>query len=574
MKILVEEYSYQSVSAQQILNCFEPKQTANGVSSDYVGYCYSRELQDCVFFLPKVILNKNDKIFNDFSPEQVVNLEKSPLNDEQRDFLSGLSIWTYRALKEYSAGKYDTKVLREQTFSDVNTGEHVEGTYLDVILSLVKFYNENKDFFIYTLRNIHSQQHKINWQKTISRTQAVIQDDVPVYLDPISKKKQINWDEELLIIFFSILDYINKYGFGTTTEYHYELITGELFQSYLDGLGTRKLRQIKYKYFSDKTRQLWQLCYTFFAKAEEMSSSKQSSDFLMATSFHVVFEAMIDELLGDKQYDDWKKLGDGKVLDHIYRFKSVCSPDETFYIGDSKYYRTKTGVKEKSESTFKQFTYARAIVNDSIRRSLGDTWPYRDPLTESYAVIPNFFIGAETDPQLRYDLDGLDDERSGGVPFLSRQFVNRLFDRDTLWVRQYNINFLYVLSSYASADDTTKKAFREKAHSLFRKKTIELLNSKYDFFVLNPKDGKSLEEVMTNDMKWTLRGVACRMGKNDNRLLLAIERKAEGELTEYEYQNNYYIDLDIEAIEKRISEVFIKTPCALNNKAEMVTLKE
>ena len=55
---------------------------------------------------------------------------------------------------------------------------------------------------------------------------------------------------------------------------------------------------------------------------------------------------MVDELLGNKDYDDWKKLGDGKVLDHIYKYRSVCSKEETFYIGDSKYYKVAQGVQE------------------------------------------------------------------------------------------------------------------------------------------------------------------------------------------------------------------------------------
>lgn len=566
MKLLVEEYPYRSELAQKILNQFEPKETRNGFSSDYVGYCFSKELQDCVFFLPKVILDTKDKAFDTFSPEDIIDVENSSLNDDQKLFLNGLSVWIYRALKEYSTKQEDTSILKSQSFSEVSTGEHVDGTYLDVILSLIKFYNENRDFFIYTLRNIHSQQHKINWQKTISRTQAIIQDNTPVYIDPISKKKDINWDEELLVIFFSILNYINRYGFSITVEYNYNLIVGDLFQAYIDGLGTRRLRQIKYKYFSDKTRQLWNLCYTFFRKAEEMSSSKNDSDFLMAPNFHVVFEAMVDELLGDPSYDDWKKIGDGKIIDHIYKYKSLFSDDDTFYIGDSKYYQTKRSVEERSESALKQFTYARSIVNNSIKQSIGNTWPYRDPLTEGYSVTPNFFISAETDPELRYDVDGLDREDLHGAAFMSRQFTNRLFDRDTLWVRQYNLNFLYLISVFAAAEDGSKSQFRKRAHKFFRDQTINLLNERYLFWELEPKNGADLDEILKDNLKWALRGMAYRMGRKSNKLILAMEIPDKDAEDPFALDNNFRISEDAKRLKKIVPELFIQRPCRLSKK--------
>ena len=568
MKILVEDYAYSSPAVAGILADFEPKSGKNGVSSSYVGYCFSKNLKDCCFFLPKVILNKENKVFGELCPEDIVEPAQSNLNDDQKSFLSSLGIWTYRALAEYRDSNPDTVILHEKQFSETSGTEEVSGTYLDIILSLVKFYQDNRDFVVYTLRNIHSHQHRINWQKTISRTQAIIQDDEPVYVDPISKKKVINYDEELLVIFFSILNYLKKYGFHITLDINVNLITGELFNSYLDGLGTVRLRRIKYKYFSDKMRQLWSLCYSFFRKEEEIRSSRNESEFLMATNFNIVFEAMVDELLGNKDYDDWKKLGDGKVLDHIYKYKSVCSREETFYIGDSKYYKVAQGVKEKSESTMKQFSYARSIVNASIRESLQDTWPYRDALTEGYAVIPNFFIGSETDPQLRWDVDGLDRDDIVGEPFHSMQFVNRLFDRDTLWVRQYNINFLYVLSSYASADDYIKGRFKEKAHRLFRQRTIDLLNRHYDFYILTPKDGKTLEEVMKGSVKWDLRGMVYRYSQTEDKLILAFEKPDYHNDDDNTKFSNSIIAEDRIMYEARVKPLFDEKPVVLSKDPE------
>lgn len=63
-------------------------------------------------------------------------------------------------------------------------------------------------YFFFVLKNIHAGHNKINWTRTISTTPAIVQDDATVYLNPVNKKRKINFDEELLIIFFSILNYI------------------------------------------------------------------------------------------------------------------------------------------------------------------------------------------------------------------------------------------------------------------------------------------------------------------------------------------------------------------------------
>lgn len=571
MRLFVEEYPYNSEEARAILSRFEPKETESGISSKHVGYCYDKDIQDCIFFLPKVICNTNNEVFG-LKPEQIINVQESSLTSGQKEFLCGLSVWVYRALKEFAEQSDSSKILRQGQFSQINDNDETPGTYLDVILSIKKFYEENKDFFIFTLKNIHSQHHKINWRKTISHSNAIVQDDGPIYLDPISKKKAVNWDEELMTIFFSILEYMNKYGFGISTDLNYDIIKGEMFQAYIDGLGLRRLRQIRHKYFSDKTRKLWSLCYAFFEKAEQVASSKQQSDFLMATDFHVVFESMVDTLLGDPSYEDWKKLGDGKVIDHIYKYPSIFSSDEVFYIGDSKYYRTGRGPNERSESAYKQFSYARTIVNDEIRLSLGNTWPYRDPLTESYVVAPNFFISAETDPKLRYETDGLDTSELEGKPFVVRQFSNRLFDRDTLWVKQYNLNFLYLLSVYASADGGARLSFKKKARKFFKDKTIDLLNEQYEFFLLEPKDGKKLEGVMKDNVKWSLRGLCYRLGKDSNQMILAMEKPSETDENSDPaiLENNYRIKEDFNRIKPVLREMFDYRRCILSKSSDHI----
>ncbi len=133
-------------------------------------------------------------------------------------------------------------------------------TFLDIILALLRFNRENQSFLFFILRNIHSGFNKINWTRTISHSSVFIQGSSPVYIDPVNKKRQENFDEELIIIFFSILNYINeRYGFPVKIDINFPLITGQKFKSYIQGMGAVRLRQIKYKYFSDKALYLWEL---------------------------------------------------------------------------------------------------------------------------------------------------------------------------------------------------------------------------------------------------------------------------------------------------------------------------
>ena len=66
-------------------------------------------------------------------------------------------------------------------------------TFLDILLSLIQFNKDNKSFFFFVLKNIHSGNNKINWMRTISTTSAIIQEDNAIYLNPVNKKRQINF---------------------------------------------------------------------------------------------------------------------------------------------------------------------------------------------------------------------------------------------------------------------------------------------------------------------------------------------------------------------------------------------
>ena len=150
-------------------------------------------------------------------------------------------------------------------------------------------------------------------------------------------------------------------------------------------------------------------------------------------------------------------------------------------------------------------------------------------------------------------MDGFEKKDVVSKPFTSRQFNNRLFDRDTLWVNQYNLNFLYLLSVYASGNKGMKDDFKTKAHRFFRDKTIDLLNRKYEFWELKPKVGKSLEETLTDTVKWELRGMVYRLGQNGHSLLFAMEKPADAEGED----NIIYLQKERQADFMRVSHVIV-----------------
>lgn len=515
MKLLIEGYHYKPEAIESLGRLMGDLTWRDGTKSkDYVGYYYSAQLGDCVFFLPKVVLDEEGKLFGRYDPNEVVDVEKlrksKDSGEEDFKFLYSFTVWLYRGLKEFVRLNPSSGIVRMRDISAVAMqGDNVSNTYLDIMLSLQKFQEENPDYFTFIVKNMHSGMNKVNWTKTISRETAIIQNNRPIYLNPINKKRQINFDEELLIIFYSILDYMKRqFGFEVKVDYNYELLSDSEFENWMEYYGEVRMKQIRYKYFSDKDLQLWNLCNDFFERVTSIHSTKQYRDFLMVEDYHVVFEAMVDELLSEKGWDvkDLKAQEDGKRVDHIYRYKGLINKDDIFYIGDSKYYGIGAPIQEYSE--YKQYTYARNVIQHNLslfledekdasgrRKNIGKTYLiYRDEDTDGYSITPNFFISArikENADERDYSNDGL---KARDEVKKIRHFENRLFDRDTLLLQHYDINFLYVLSLYAQSNEGLKEEFKEKTKKKFRENILEYLNKDYQFFSLQLKPKLDREE--------------------------------------------------------------------------------
>lgn len=498
MKLLIEDHKYREEDVTLGGVRIFPFEAADDgyVKHCQVGYFFNTELHkpDCVFMLPKVILNEHGKVFGEYSPETLIDIDISfkekRISQEQRDFLYSFSVWIFRAIAEFRRLNKDSTITRQEVIAAVDkTHRTIEGTWLELMLAILKCCDDNRDFFMFIMKNIHSGYNRIHWRKTISTQTAWLSKGKPMYLDLVNRKKQINFDEELLVIFFSIVRHIcDTYGFRATINCNYNLITGSRFEQYLNGYGCTHLRQIKYKYFTDKAIEIWNLCFDFFDRASQIHSCKERKEYLFTTSFENVFESMVDELIGDKNLPaGLKKQKDGKILDHIYPYAALVNPiNDIYHIADSKYYKTDS--KTQGESHFKQFTYARNTIQYNLdillngsRSKRESAMPYRDELTEGYNITPNFFISAKIDGDSlgEYNVSHL---RHINDDF-SRHFENRLFDRDTLWLSHFSVNFLYILSLYAAANESAKRQFRDATRARFREAIIKLLNSKYELFI-------------------------------------------------------------------------------------------
>lgn len=569
MRILIEEYQYDVADVRDVLQGMDALENVEGkVSVHYVGYFYNVSLGDCVFILPKVLLRDvegKELAFGKYAPESIVKPEgQEKLSKEERDFLYGFAVWIYRAIVVYKNDKTnDTTIVYQKKIAQAGRGSRRQSnTFLDILLALIQFNKDNRSFFFFVLKNLHAGYNKINWTRTIGTTTAIVQDGSAVYLNPVNKKRTINFDEELLIIFFSILNYISDtYGFPKDINCNFDLIQGKQFEKYKKGYGRTRLQQIKYKYFSDKALQLWQLYYAFFDESRQVFVNTEQKEYLLVKSFHIVFEAIIDVLIGDNPLPDGmeKRQDDGKIVDHLYTAKSLIEggTGNTYYIGDSKYY--KMGNELGKESVYKQYTYARNVIqwNLDIFNNGKETTSgvkLRDEETEGYNIIPNFFISATMDEQFRYDKDGIKETDRKNNRYMSKQFKNRLYDRDTLLLFHYDVNFLFVLSMYGRNREGEKRDWKKRIREKFRGEIQDWLQKDFDFYAMKARPNVDSKEYIMTHFKQVLGKIYTPFADKEV-ISLALDKKDEE-------QNKKLLD--------QLERDFIVRRCNLGEKPEDV----
>ena len=99
---------------------------------------------------------------------------------EYKEFLSTLSIWIYRTISVYRQTHNDNILESKEYLSESRGKKQKHNTLLDVIIALRDFNRNNQDYFTFVVKNVHSGYNKINWNKTMALSQAIIQSGSPV----------------------------------------------------------------------------------------------------------------------------------------------------------------------------------------------------------------------------------------------------------------------------------------------------------------------------------------------------------------------------------------------------------
>lgn len=170
----------------------------------------------------------------------------------------------------------------------------------------------------------------------------------------------------------------------------------------------------------------------------------------------------------------------------------------------------------------------------------------RDEKTEGYDIIPNFFISAKLDDQLRYDDDGIEKTDRKKNKHKNVQFMNRLFDRDTMLLFHYDVNFLYVLSLYARDNVSQKAAWKSRIRDRFRSEIQEWLQKDYDFYAMRAKPGVDDAAYIKTHFQQVLGKMYAPFAQDNHIYSLALENgdryKAENDALLSELRQHFFVE--------------------------------
>ncbi|AXT59274.1 hypothetical protein D1816_02555 [Aquimarina sp. AD10] len=559
MKILIEGEKYPLTDLKEIFDDpkFYHQEGLDGTILS-VGYYHSfsqtSKKAQLIYMLPKVFMKTNQETVFGINKTNLLNLEESETfkHKDEYNWIRQISVYFYNSLLEFKRRNKSSTIVQSSLSTNLSTNlNEQEYSYLDLLLSFVNFYKKNKNNILFKHIEFKSQQaRKPNWDKTIRKSIPLITNNKqPIYTVYTNKKKIVNTEEELLVYFFSILNHFNNdHNLYLKIDQSYQLIKDSKFKQ-LQENGLSKLRKIKYRYFNDTLKKMYHLCEIYFSQTDKSSVRNRKEEFISVKNYNLVFEDMVDKLFSDPIIDKKTKDGislknlkyndDGKIIDHIFDYQSLLDTSDIFYIGDSKYYKSDS--KAGKVSKFKQFTYAKNVIqyNIDLLNETGnyytDKLRYRDELTEGYNITPNFFIYGYIDDYKNFDSDELN-EKSDIVK--SFHFEERLFDRDTLFVHQYKINFLYVLKAYTQFGAQRIEKFREQTKTRFRENFIDFFSDKsksdFEFYEFKKND---IEHFVESNFR-NINGKCFRTA--DNKLILA-RHKNDNTMNEFKTDFKEYV---------------------------------
>ena len=513
----------------------------NGVNGiiDNVGYYHSID-NEVIYLLPKVFIDTKGLILNKYPKDLFAedSIDDVIESQDELNWLKRFLIIFYKGLIEYRV-RYKNTIQSKGDVLQLSSslGEN-EYSFLDIVLSFVNFHKKNKNTILFIHKKQTSAKHKkVNWGKTVRKSNPFVTNEgIPIYSELNVKKKYIDTEEELLCMFYSVLNHLKtEYNFSIQIDESYTIAKGSAYEK-LAANAPKILKKIRYKYFSDTLVKMYKLLELYFSKSNKVSIQNKNEDFIMVKYYHLIFEDMIDKLITSKidsketskgvSLKKLKENKDGKIIDHLFEYDSLIDRDESiFYIGDSKYYKTNNEVQENS--IYKQFTYAKNVIQFNIDllnegKKINNNIRYRDKVTEGYNITPNFFIQGVVTDIFDFDDDKLAIDFDKGIKH-SYHFKERIFDRDSLFVNHYSINFLFVLKSYTNKSSFELEKYRIEIHKKFRTNFVSYLKKQnlFKFYHTEFESKELLKQFIDTEFR-NLTGRVYISKSNDKRLILAV----------------------------------------------------
>ena len=549
MRIFIEGEPYKLKTLKDTFG--EKFYSPNGVNGiiDNVGYYHSID-NEVIYLLPKVFIDTKGLILNKYPKDLFAenSIDDVIESQDELNWLKRFLIIFYKGLIEYRVRYKNTNQSKGDVLQLSSSLGENEYSFLDIVLSFVNFHKKNKNTILFIHKKQTSAKHKkVNWGKTVRKSNPFVTNEgIPIYSELNVKKKYIDTEEELLCMFYSVLNHLKtEYNFSIQIDESYTIAKGSAYEK-LAANAPKILKKIRYKYFSDTLVKMYKLLELYFSKSNKISIQNKNEDFIMVKYYHLIFEDMIDKLITSKidtketskgvSLKKLKENKDGKIIDHLFEYDSLIDRDESiFYIGDSKYYKTNNEVQENS--IYKQFTYAKNVIQFNIDllnegKKINNNIRYRDKVTEGYNITPNFFIQGVVTDIFNFDDDKLVIDFDKGIKH-SYHFKERIFDRDSLFVNHYSINFLFVLKSYTNKSSFELEKYRVEIHKKFRTNFVSYLKKQnlFKFYHTEFESKELLKQFIDTEFR-NLTGRVYISKSNDCRLILAVNG-SDFELKEY-----------------------------------------
>lgn len=507
MIILFESYKYeikflQDVFGKQLLE--EDKLVKEMLVKEqnseckilHVGYFYINNQH--IFILPKIFVQNNEKVcFSELNYEYI-SLKYNDLDKELKNTIHKLTLTFYRSLSKFKEENINSNILQEVSIPCLKNLFKGRSAFnlLDVFIAIKDFNKKYKNLFLSKTISDSQYGNRVNWNKTISKNYPFIINNQPIYPTVIAKRKAVDFEEPLLCLFYSVINYFNS-SLDSKIQINpkFNILKGKHFSSLLNGKGTKLLKKLKSNYFSDIYTKLWELLYLFFEISAKGNTGK-NYQCLISKNYEIVIESMVDNLINDDQYKNIKHQ-QGRRIDHLYKDQDLFNNSQIFYIVDSKYYKTSEEVK--SDPLYKQFIYARNIQNYEMMNSTNDNnIKLYDPITEGFNIIPNLFISPVINSNNFECFSNFTDTTfytEKKVEECQTYFRESLFDRDTLFVQHYYIDYFFLLHSYIKKKNFSSQYVLNIKNKI-KKTFISIITDRFELYKLSFQTEKELKDFV------------------------------------------------------------------------------